>query len=194
MRIASFNINGINTRLASLLVWLEETRPDVVCLQELKAPTERFPAAALEARGYSSVWEGEARWNGVAIVSRPGPPVVTRRRLPGDPTDRQSRYIEAAVDGVIVASLYLPNGNPQPGPKFDYKQAWFERLTDHALTLQGLQAPVILAGDYNVVPTDADIYETRSWKANALLQPEPRGLRRASRPGLDRRPGRAASP
>lgn len=174
MKIATFNINGVNTRLANLLAWLGDASPDVVCLQELKATTERFPAEALSAAGYESVWIGEARWNGVAIASRVGTPVVTRTRLPGDPRDVQSRYIEAAVQGVLIASLYLPNGNPQPGPKFDYKLAWFQRLLTHARSLIDLEAPVILAGDYNVVPTDSDIYDTKSWKENALLQPEPR--------------------
>ena len=174
MRIATFNINGINTRLARLTEWLEETRPDVVCLQELKAPDSRFPKEALEDLGYAAAWCGESRWNGVAILSRHGAPIVTRRRLPGDPADGQARYIEAAVDGILIASLYLPNGNPRPGPRFDYKLAWFERLRAHAGSLLALDAPVVLAGDYNVVPTDADIYDTRSWKDDALLQPEPR--------------------
>lgn len=174
MRIATFNINGINTRLASLLAWLEETTPDVVCLQELKATDSQFPAKALEEAGYAAVWKGEHRWNGVAILSRLGAPIVTRRTLPGEPLDAQSRYIEAAVKGVLVACLYLPNGNPQPGPKFDYKLLWFERLIAHARELLATGAPVVLAGDYNVVPTDADIYNTRSWKKDALLQPESR--------------------
>ena len=174
MRIATFNINGVNTRLDSLLFWLETARPDIVCLQELKATDIRFPAKALADAGYAAVWSGEARWNGVAILSRVGAPIVTRRALPGDPSDRQSRYLEAAVNGVLVACLYLPNGNPQPGPKFDYKLSWFERLIAHARTLLATGAPVVLAGDYNVVPTDADIYDTRSWKTNALLQPESR--------------------
>lgn len=174
MRIATFNINGVNTRLPSLLAWLEATRPDVVCLQELKAADDQFPAAAIEATGYSAVRVGETRWNGVAILSRGGAPVITRRRLPGDPADVQARYIEAAVEGVLIACLYLPNGNPQPGPKFDYKLAWSKRLLKHAATLWPTDAPVVLAGDYNVVPTDADIYDTRSWKRDALLQPESR--------------------
>ena len=174
MRIATFNINGINTRLASLLAWLEQTRPDVVCLQELKATDSQFPEQALAEAGYSAVWKGEHRWNGVAILSRVGEPIVTRRSLPGEPANAQSRYIEAAVQGVLVACLYLPNGNPQPGPKFDYKLLWFERLIAHARDLLATGAPVVLAGDYNVVPTDADIYNTRSWKTDALLQPESR--------------------
>lgn len=174
MRIATFNINGVNTRLANLLAWLEETRPDVACLQELKAPQDRFPEAQVREAGYHAAWVGEARWNGVAILSRDAPPVVTRRALPGDPKDVQSRYIEAAVNGVLIGCLYLPNGNPQPGPKFDYKLAWFERLILHARSLFPTKAPVVLAGDYNVVPTEADIYNSRSWKKNALLQPESR--------------------
>ena len=161
-------------RLANLLDWLEAARPDVACLQEVKASGDRFPVQALNEAGYDCVWNGEQRWNGVAILSRRGAPVVTRRALPGDPFDKQSRYIEAAVDGVLFACLYLPNGNPWPGPKFDYKLAWSERLVAHAAGLFDTGAPVVLAGDYNVVPTDADIYDTRSWKTNALLQPESR--------------------
>jgi len=174
VRIATFNINGVNTRLTNLLEWLEEARPDVACLQELKATDSQFPAAALREAGYEAAWKGEHRWNGVAILSRGDAPIVTRRSLPGEPADGQSRYLEAAVNGVLVACLYLPNGNPQPGPKFDYKLAWFERLIAHARDLLATGAPVVLAGDYNVVPTDADIYDTRSWKTNALLQPESR--------------------
>ena len=174
MRIATFNINGVNTRLANLLAWLEETTPDAVCLQELKATDSQFPAKALADAGYSAVWKGEHRWNGVAILSRFGAPIVTRRVLPGEPADGQSRYIEAAIEGVLVACLYLPNGNPQPGPRFDYKLLWFERLIAHARALLATGAPVVLAGDYNVVPTEADIYNSRSWKKDALLQPESR--------------------
>ncbi|SFS47064.1 exodeoxyribonuclease III [Brevundimonas viscosa] len=174
MKLATFNINGINTRLANLLAWLKTTQPDVVCLQELKATDIQFPAKALREVGYDAVWKGEHRWNGVAILSRIGEPVLTRRELPGDPADAQSRYIEAAVGGVLVGCLYLPNGNPQPGPKFDYKLAWMARLNAHAATLLATGAPVVLAGDYNVVPTEADIYNSRSWKRDALLQPEGR--------------------
>ena len=174
MKIATFNINGVNTRLANLLEWLEAARPDVCCLQELKATDGQFPAEAIRALGYHAVWKGEHRWNGVAILARDAAPVVTRRSLPGDETDAQGRYLEAAVDGVLIASIYLPNGNPQPGPKFDYKLAWMERLNAHAATLLESGAPVVLAGDYNVVPTEADIYNSRSWKKNALLQPESR--------------------
>ncbi|MGQ3066808.1 MAG: exodeoxyribonuclease III [Brevundimonas sp.] len=174
MRIATFNINGVNTRLTNLLDWLEETHPEVVCLQELKASDSRFPAEAIRAAGYDAVWKGEHRWNGVAILSRAGEPVVTRRALPGNRADSQSRYIEAAVNGVLIGCLYLPNGNPRPGPKFDYKLAWFERLIAHAGELLKTGAPIVLAGDYNVVPTEADIYNSRSWKTDALLQPESR--------------------
>ncbi len=174
MKIATFNINGVNTRLGNLLAWLEAAKPDVVCLQELKATDAQFPAEAIRALGYHAVWKGEHRWNGVAILSRIGEPVVTRRELPGDPGDVQSRYIEAAVGGVLIGCLYLPNGNPQPGPKFDYKLAWMARLNAHAATLLETGAPVVLAGDYNVVPTEADIYNSRSWKKDALLQPESR--------------------
>lgn len=174
MRIATFNINGVNTRLANLLGWLEKTRPDVVCLQELKATQERFPEKALKDAGYDAVWQGEHRWNGVAILSRVGEPVLTRRGLPGGAKDAQSRYIEAAVAGVLIGCLYLPNGNPWPGPKFDYKLTWFERLQAHARTLLDSGAPVVLAGDYNVVPTERDIYNSRSWRTDALLQPESR--------------------
>ena len=163
LKIATFNINGVNTRLAYLLSWLDAAAPDVVCLQELKAVDARFPAPAIRDAGYHAVWKGEHRWNGVAILSRLGEPVVTRRALPGAPDDVQSRYIEAAVEGVLIASIYLPNGNPQPGPKFDYKLAWFDRLIAHAASLAALDAPVVLAGDYNVVPTEADIYNSRSW-------------------------------
>ncbi len=174
MRLATFNINNVNARLANLLAWLAEAKPGVVCLQELKAADAAFPIAAIQAAGYDAVWQGEPRWNGVAILARGAEPVLTRRRLPGDPSDSQSRYIEAAVNGVLVASLYLPNGNPQPGPKFSYKLAWMERLIAHAATLQDAGIPVVLAGDYNVVPTDADIYPSKSMANNALVQPAPR--------------------
>jgi exodeoxyribonuclease-3 len=174
MRIATFNINGVNRRLANLLAWLETAQPDVVCLQELKAADGAFPQEAVRAAGYGAVWRGQQTWNGVAILARGGEPVPTRRILPGDPDDLQSRYIEAAVNGVLVTSLYLPNGNPQPGPKFAYKLAWFDRLIEHAASLIATGAPVVLAGDFNVVPTDADIYPTKSWSKDALLQPESR--------------------
>jgi exodeoxyribonuclease-3 len=174
MRIATFNINNINKRLANLLEWLAAEKPDVVCLQELKAEDRAFPLAAIEAAGYGAVWKGQRTWNGVAILARGSTPVITRRALPGDPADDQARYIEAAVNGVLIASIYLPNGNPQPGPKFDYKLAWFERLIAHAAELASAGVPVVLAGDYNVVPTEADIWPGHHEQANALLQPETR--------------------
>lgn len=174
VRIATFNINGINSRLDRLTDWLAETCPDIVCLQELKTPQQGFPAAALSALGYQSVWIGEPRWNGVAILSRIGEPIVTRRSLPEAGEDRQSRYIEAAVAGILVGCLYLPNGNPRPGPKFDYKLSWCDRLVAHARTLMRAGVPAVLCGDYNIVPTDRDIYNAASWRENALLQSEPR--------------------
>jgi exodeoxyribonuclease-3 len=174
VRIATFNINNINTRLANLLAWLEAERPDVVCLQELKAETDAFPIAAVRAAGYDAVWRGQRSWNGVAILARGATPVLTRRSLPGNPADDQARYIEAAVNGLLVASIYLPNGNPQPGPKFDYKLAWFARLIARAGELMAAGVPVVLAGDYNVVPTEADIWPGHHEQANALLQPESR--------------------
>jgi exodeoxyribonuclease-3 len=174
VKIATFNINNVNKRLENLLAWLAEAEPDVVCLQELKAENGRFPAAALQDAGYGAVWRGQRSWNGVAILARGSEPVLTRSALPGDPQGQQSRYIEAAVEGVLIGCLYLPNGNPQPGPKFDYKLQWFERLIRHAETLLDAGLPVVLAGDYNVVPTEADIYPSRSWSKNALVQPEPR--------------------
>jgi exodeoxyribonuclease-3 len=174
VKIATFNINNVNTRLDGLIDWLAEAEPDVVCLQELKAEQGAFPAEPLAQMGYNAVWSGERSWNGVAILARGVEPVLTRSSLPGDPGDRQARYIEAAVNGVLVASLYLPNGNPNPGPKFAYKLAWFERLIAHAAELRASGLPVVLAGDYNVVPTEADIYPNHSWKDDALLRPESR--------------------
>jgi exodeoxyribonuclease-3 len=176
MKIATFNINGIRSRLPRLLEWLAESQPDVACLQELKSTNESFPESAIREAGYGPVWNGQKSWNGVAILARGTDPVVTRRALPGDDTDAHSRYIEAGVDGILVGCLYAPNGNPQPGPKFDYKNAWMERLLLHAQTLLDAKAPAVLAGDFNVVPTDGieDIYNPRSWKNDALLQPAPR--------------------
>jgi exodeoxyribonuclease-3 len=174
VKIATFNVNGIRARLANLLEWLEREQPDVVCLQELKAPDESFPGAAIKAAGYGALWHGQKSWNGVAILARGADPVEIRRGLPGGEADTHSRYLEAAVNGVVVASLYLPNGNPQPGPKFDYKLAWFERFIAHAQAYCASKEPVVLAGDYNVVPTDFDIYNPRSWQKDALLQPETR--------------------
>lgn len=174
MLIATFNINNVNKRLANLLDWLKQARPDVVCLQELKADQDAFPEVAIRKAGYHAVWRGQRSWNGVAILARGAKPVVTRQSLPGDPSDMQSRYIEAAVRGVLVASIYAPNGNPQPGPKFDYKLAWLTRLHRHATTLRASGAPVVLAGDFNVAPTELDIYPTRSYAGNALVRPESR--------------------
>jgi len=174
MKIATFNINNVRRRLPNLLSWLEEAEPDVVSLQELKSVDRDFPEAALRNAGYGAVWRGQKSWNGVAILARGAEPVMTRTALPGDANDLQSRYIEAAVGGVLIASLYLPNGNPQPGPKFDYKLAWFDRLIAHASELMAADVPVVLAGDFNVVPTDDDIYPTTSWSNDALLQPESR--------------------
>ena len=174
LKIATFNINGIRSRLPALLAWLERERPDVACLQELKAADAAFPSLDIQAAGYGAIWHGQTAWNGVAILARDAQPLEIRRGLPGDPDDTHSRYLEAAVHGVIVASLYLPNGNPQPGPKFDYKLAWFERLIQHAASLYASGHPVVLAGDYNVVPTDEDIYNPRSWRKDALLQPQTR--------------------
>jgi exodeoxyribonuclease-3 len=174
MKLATYNINNVNRRLPNLLGWLKRARPDIVCLQELKAADEAFPAAELARAGYHAVWHGQKTWNGVAILARRREPVLVRKGLPGDAGDPQSRYIEAAVDGVLVGCLYLPNGNPQPGPKFTYKLAWFRRLQAHARKLLKSGAPVVLAGDYNAVPTDFDIYSLRSWKDDALVQPETR--------------------
>jgi len=174
MKIATFNVNGIKSRLPNLVQWLEREQPDVACLQELKALDGMFPDAALREAGYRSLWKGQRSWNGVAILARGAEPVEICRELPGDPSDDHSRYLEAAVDGLVVACLYLPNGNPQPGPKFDYKLAWFERLIEHAAKLYESGRPVVMAGDYNVVPTDFDIYNPRSWLKDALLQPQTR--------------------
>ncbi|WP_295853443.1 exodeoxyribonuclease III [uncultured Xylophilus sp.] len=174
MRIATFNVNSIKARLPALLQWLEETRPDVACLQELKCLDADFPAAALEAAGYGAIWQGQKSWNGVAILARDTAPVEVRRGLPGDAEDTQSRYLEAAVDGVLVACLYLPNGNPAPGPKFDYKLGWMTRLARHVAPLLAQPAPVVLAGDWNVIPTEADVYKPASWVGDALFRPEPR--------------------
>ena len=193
MKVATFNINNINKRLDNLLAWLAKAQPDVVSLQELKAEQEAFPVNALRTLGYEAVWQGERSWNGVAILARNQVPVLTCTSLPGNPEghyfetrnpetrnpesrnhDHQARYIEAAVQGVLITSIYLPNGNPRPGPKFNYKLAWFERLIAHAAELMASGAPVVLAGDYNVVPTLQDIYPTRSLDNNALIQPESR--------------------
>jgi exodeoxyribonuclease III len=176
MKIATFNINNVNKRLANLLAWLRKAKPDVVALQELKAADAAFPKAALEKAGYGAVWRGEKSWNGVAILARGCEPILTRTQLPGEGADAQSRYIEAAVRGVLITSIYAPNGNPQPGPKFAHKLAWMRRLAAHTADLYGAGIPVVLAGDYNVVPTDRDIYPTKSYADDALLQPESRAL------------------
>jgi exodeoxyribonuclease-3 len=174
MKIATFNVNGVNGRLPVLLRWLAEATPDVVCLQELKAPDEKFPERAIKDAGYGALWHGQKSWNGVAILARGAEPVETRRGLPGEPGDTHSRYIEAAVDGLLIGCLYLPNGNPAPGPKFDYKLRWFDRLMARADALLGTGAPVVLAGDYNVMPTDLDVYKPERWRDDALFRPEVR--------------------
>ena len=172
MKIATFNVNGINGRLPALIRWLGAAKPDIVCLQELKTPQEAFPEAALKKAGYGAIWQGQKSWNGVAILARGAMPVETRRGLPGDPEDDHSRYIEAAINGVIIGCLYLPNGNPAPGPKFDYKLRWFQRLNAYAKKQLARKIPFVLAGDYNVIPTDLDVYKPESWKNDALFLPE----------------------
>lgn len=174
MKIATFNINNINRRLGNLIEWLETAKPDIVCLQELKCTDAEFPENTINRAGYHAVWKGQKTWNGVAILSKRGQPIVTRNALPGDAKDDQARYIEAAVDGILIGCVYLPNGNPQPGPKFDYKLAWFSRLDAHAKKLLRQDVPVLLAGDFNVAPTELDIYPTRSWNDDALVQPRSR--------------------
>jgi exodeoxyribonuclease III len=174
MKVATFNINNVNRRLPNLLAWMRSAKPDVVCLQELKATDGEFPISAIEKAGYGAVWRGQKTWNGVAILSRKAEPVLTRTALPGDASDHEARYIEAAVSGVIIACIYAPNGNPQPGPKFDYKLAWLKRLRAHAAKFLKQDMPVVLAGDYNVAPTGLDIYPTRSWDKDALIQPKSR--------------------
>jgi len=174
MKIATYNVNGVNGRLPVLLKWLNEAKPDIVCLQELKAPEEKFPLQAIIDAGYNAIWHGQKSWNGVAILSRNGKPEEIRRVLPGDPDDSHSRYIEAKVNGMIVGCLYLPNGNPAPGPKFDYKLRWFQRLTLHAAELLASKKPVVLTGDYNVMPTEKDVYKPERWVDDALFRPEVR--------------------
>lgn len=174
MRIATYNVNGITSRLPNLLEWLQETKPDIACLQELKAPDERFPMLAIQAAGYGAACQGQKSWNGVAILARDRQPKVTLRGLPGDPDDTHSRYIEADIDGITVGCLYVPNGNPAPGPRFDYKLKWFTRLTEYAQGLIASGKPVILAGDYNVIPTDLDVYAPERWVDDALFRPEVR--------------------
>ena len=174
LKVATFNINNINKRLPNLLQWLKSTAPDIVCVQELKCTHDAFPADAIRRAGYHPVWHGQRTWNGVAILARGAEPIVTRTALPGDTSDTEARYIEAAVSGILIGCIYLPNGNPQPGPKFDYKLAWFGRLAKHGRKLLRENIPTILAGDYNVAPTEIDIYPTTSWDDDALVQPESR--------------------
>jgi exodeoxyribonuclease III len=174
MKIATYNVNGVNGHLPVLLRWLKETEPDIVCLQELKAPQEKFPEAAIREAGYTAVWHGQKSWNGVAILSRVGEIEEMSRGLPGDPEDLHSRYIEAKINGLLVGCLYLPNGNPAPGPKFDYKLEWFKRLDAHAQKLLDTGVPVILTGDYNVIPTELDVYKPESWVEDALFRKESR--------------------
>jgi exodeoxyribonuclease-3 len=174
MRIATYNVNGVNGRLPVLLRWLSETKPDVVCLQELKAPQENFPEKAINDAGYNAIWHGQKSWNGVAILARDRQIKELRRVLPGDPEDLHSRYIEALIDGITIGGLYLPNGNPAPGPKFDYKLGWFDRLTAHAAGLLASDNPVVLTGDYNVMPTEIDVYKPERWVNDALFRPETR--------------------
>jgi exodeoxyribonuclease III len=174
MKIATYNVNGVNGRLPVLLRWLNESAPDIVCLQELKAPQEKFPEEAIREAGYYAIWHGQKSWNGVAILSRNEKPEEIRRVLPGDPEDMHSRYIEAMVGNILVGCLYLPNGNPAPGPKFDYKLKWFERFTSHAAELIKSGKPVVLTGDYNVIPTEMDVYRPERWVDDALFMPESR--------------------
>lgn len=174
MKIATYNVNGINARLPVLLRWLQESAPDVACLQELKAPQENFPEQAILDAGYQAIWHGQKSWNGVAILSRVGKPEEVRRTLPGDPEDVHSRYIETRINGLLVGCLYLPNGNPAPGPKFDYKLRWMERLAAHAAQLLKADTPVVLTGDYNVIPTESDVYKPERWVDDALFRPESR--------------------
>ncbi len=174
MKIATFNVNGVNGRLSGLMRWLAEAKPHVVCLQELKAQDEKFPEPAIRDAGYCAVWHGQKSWNGVAILARDKAPIETRRGLPGDPEDGQSRYIEAAVDGMLIGCVYLPNGNPAPGPKFDYKLRWFDRLAGHAAELLATGMPVVLAGDFNVMPTELDVHKPERWVDDALFRPEVR--------------------
>jgi len=174
LRIASYNINGVNTRLHVLTRWLAEAQPDIVGLQELKCTDVAFPAAAIEELGYSAIWHGQKSWNGVAILSRVGEPVETRRALPDDPDPAQSRYIEAAVCGLLIGNLYAPNGNPWPGPKFEYKLKWMDRLFAHAADLLDSGLPAMLIGDFNVIPTDRDVYKPERWAKDALFSREAR--------------------
>jgi len=172
MKIATYNVNGVNGRLPVLLRWLSETQPDIACLQELKAPQEKFPEEAILEAGYEALWLGQKSWNGVAVLSRIGTPQISRTSLPGDDSDEASRYLEVKVKDLIICCLYLPNGNPVPGPKFDYKLRWFERLDAHAEMLINSGKKVVLAGDFNVIPTENDVYKPEKFKNDALFLPE----------------------
>lgn len=174
MKIATYNVNGVNGRLNVLLKWLEEAAPDIVCLQELKAPQDKFPEKALLDAGYNAIWHGQKQWNGVAILARNMEIEEITRTLPGDEGDSQSRYIEALINGVAIACLYLPNGNPAPGPKFDYKLQWLKRLSKRTAKLLSLHTPVILIGDFNVMPAELDVYKPEKWIDDALFRPEVR--------------------
>jgi len=179
MRIATFNINGIKARLPRLVEWLEETRPDVACLQEIKTQDEGFPIGDIEAAGYGAIWHGQKGFNGVAILARGETPAEVTRGLDGEPEDDHSRYIEADVRGVRIASIYLPNGNPVPGPKFDYKIRWMARLRARAARIMAEEVPAVLAGDYNVIPFDRDVWKPAAMAADALMQPESRAAYKA---------------
>jgi exodeoxyribonuclease III len=179
MNIATYNINGVNGHLPVLLRWLNESSPDIACLQELKAPQDKFPEQAIRDAGYTALWHGQKSWNGVAILAKDRPIKEIRRALPGDPDDLHSRYIEAMIDGLHLVCLYLPNGNPAPGPKFDYKLRWLERLTDHAAGLLSSKTPVVMTGDYNVIPTERDVYKPERWVDDALFRPESRSAFKA---------------
>lgn len=174
MKIATYYVNGINARLPVLLNWLSRTAPDVVCLQELKAPQEKFPESAIAEAGYMAIWHGQKSWNGVAVLARGYEIQEITGGLPGDPEDNQSRYMEVSVNGIIIGCLYLPNGNPAPGPKFDYKLRWLERFKARAAALLELDKPVVLAGDYNIIPSETDVYKPERWLDDALFRPEVR--------------------
>jgi exodeoxyribonuclease III len=182
LKLATYNVNGVNGRLDLLLQWLHKAKPDIVCLQETKAPDGKFPYRVLERAGYGAIWHGQASWNGVAILARDQQPIETLRALPGEPDDLQSRYIEAVVDGLVVGCLYLPNGNPAPGPKFDYKLSWLKRLHVYAAGLIALDLKAVLVGDFNIIPTDLDVYKPERWREDALFRPE---VRKAYRELLD---------
>jgi exodeoxyribonuclease-3 len=174
MKISTYNVNGVNGRLPVLLKWLKQSNPDIVCLQELKAPDDKFPEQAIRDAGYNATWHGQKSWNGVAILARGHEIKEISRTLPGDPEDLHSRYLEAIVNNIVIGCLYLPNGNPYPGPKFEYKLNWFKRLTQHAKKLLAQEVPTILAGDFNVMPTELDVYKPERWVDDALFRVEVR--------------------